>query len=103
MTSLEEKEKKELEECFFRTKINKPKKLLRNINSLNSLDLIKIQVLLMYEALELCPELKVEHVLKLNSKGKLINGVQINNSNYVYGFIFNNNLKLGISKTFDLK
>lgn len=76
---------------------------INSLNSLNSLDLIKIQVLLMYEALELCPELKVEHVLKLNSKGKLINGVQINNSNYVYGFIFNNNLKLGISKTFYLK
>ena len=36
MTSLEEKEMKELEECFFRPKINKPKKLLRNINSFNS-------------------------------------------------------------------
>jgi hypothetical protein len=36
MTSLEEKEMKELEECCFRPKINKPKKLLRNIYSFNS-------------------------------------------------------------------
>lgn len=64
----------------------------------NSWDLVKIQVLLMYEALAMCPDLNVEHVLELNSKGKLINGVKINNSDYIYGFLFEDTSKLGICK-----
>lgn len=70
-------------------------------DSTNSSDLINIQVLLMFETLAMCPELKVEHVLKLDNKGKLIDGVKINNSEQIYGYSYGNGI--GINKTSDLR
>ena len=50
----------------------------------DALRICKVQFLLMAEALSMCPELNVKHVLKIDDNEYLRQGIQINGGNNIY-------------------
>lgn len=67
-------------------------------NDTDSLNIYNVQCLLMSEALSMCPGLNVRYVLRINDEERLIEGIQIDGNDDIYGYQISNNYHLGIDK-----